>query len=113
MAEWRNHFGKGAAALAALWLIAAPYAASAQWWEDEEAYEEGGFSDLENYEDYGLDNEGAAALSDPRDRSEIGEGAEQEDQIALGEEEREFWRQDSYAGYYDNAFDSSEWDDWF
>lgn len=63
MAEWRNRFAAGTTALAALWLIAAPQSASAQWWEDEEASEEGGFSDLENYEDYGLDNEGAAALA--------------------------------------------------
>ncbi|WP_119681625.1 hypothetical protein [Indioceanicola profundi] len=117
MNGWRLDLKRtGAAALTAIWLIAVPQSASAQWWEDEGAFAEGeqnfGSGWAGDEEDGLFQDEGAL---------DTGEAFGGDDEIALGDEEdgwlgendAEFGDEDSYGGYYEEDFETGEWGDWF
>lgn len=106
MSDWKIRLSRsGTAALAALWLIAAPQTAAAQWWEDEEAYEEevtlGEDEDVGGVGDDGAGVDGQGVFGET-------------EETAPGEDAREFWRTEPYDGYYATVFeDEEEWGGWF
>jgi len=122
MSTWTKQLLKGSAAtVAALWLVATPYAASAQWWEAEEAYgeTEEGFADYGYYDNYGYGTgEGLA-------EDETGYGYDYDDEVSLGGDEEEGFGEEEgglfggeegveEGGYYTENFeDEEEYDGWF
>jgi len=119
----------GATAAAALFLLAQPGPAQAQWWEDDDAFydygTEGVLSDYDYYPDYGYYGD-TAALGSEEYYDEMEELTDEyDDTAAVSESTEDYYNEleersdlaDNYYdryGYYGNElYDDEEWGDWW